>query len=81
MTRWLLIVLALAGCETDDFFISDAGDGCPSSSGDTETDEAPTTSAVMAEPLAEISPGPDATGPATPPDPTRPGLAPAQERR
>jgi hypothetical protein len=80
MIRRFALLLALAGCETDDFFISDGGDGCPGESTDSEAEAAPTTSSVMTEPLAEITTGPDTTGPATPPDPTLPGLAPAQER-
>jgi hypothetical protein len=79
MSRWLLLVVALAGCETDDFFVSDGHHDCPSD--DTDTDGSSSTSGVMPEPLAEITTGPDTTGPAPPHDPTQPGLVPAQERR
>lgn len=82
MSRRLLLVLALAGCETDDFFISDGGDHCPSETGETDgdADEQPTTSSVMPEPLTEITTGLEPTDPTTPPDPRSPGHAPAQER-
>lgn len=75
MTRWLVLLLALAGCETDDFFITDDGsDDCPTDTGETTSDATSTTSTVMPEPLAEII-----TVPTPPPDPTLPGVAPAQE--
>lgn len=82
MTRRLLLVLVLAGCETDDFFITDGDAACSSESGaaaeDTDdADEQPTTSSVMPEPLTEITTGLDTTDPKTPHDP---GRAPAQER-
>lgn len=80
MIRWFLLVLALAGCETDDFFISDGDDHCPSESGDADGDEQPTTSSVMPEPLTEITTGLEPTDPTTPPDPRSPGRAAAQER-
>ena len=71
MRRLLLLVLVLAGCETDDFFITDGDAACSSESGEAAdaADEQPTTSSVMPEPLTEIT--------TTPHDP---GRAPAQER-
>jgi hypothetical protein len=71
MRRLLVLVLVLAGCETDDFFITDGDAACSSESGE------PTTSSVMPEPLTEITTGLDTTDPKPPSDP---GRAPAQER-
>ena len=52
MRRLLLLVLVLAGCETDDFFITDGDAACSSESGEpADADEQPTTSSVMPEPL------------------------------
>jgi hypothetical protein len=77
-----VLVMLLAGCETDDFLISGGTDDCPSSSGDAETDAAPTTSSVSIEdPPTEMTTRPGAPGRATPLDPTLPGPTPAQERR
>mgnify|MGYP001231026252 CR=1 FL=1 len=77
MRRLLLLVLVLAGCETDDFFITDGDVACSSESGEpADADEQPTTS-VMPEPLTEITTGLDTTDPKPPSDP---GRAPAQER-
>ena len=70
MTRWPVLLLSLAGCETDDFFITDnMDDDCPTDTGDTDSDAAPSTSAVMPAPLTEIITVP----------PTLPGAVPAQE--
>ena len=76
-----VLVMLLAGCETDDFTISGGTDDCPSSSGDAEADAAPTTSSVIEEPLTEMTTRPGAPGRAPPRDPTLPGPTPAQERR
>ena len=41
-----ITLLALAGCETDDFFITEDGsDDCPTDTGETTSDAASTTSA------------------------------------
>ena len=79
MRRLLVLVLVLAGCETDDFFITDGDAACSSESGEAAdaADEQPTTSSVMPEPLTEITTGLDTTDPNPPSDP---GRAPAQER-
>ena len=78
MRRLLPLVLVLAGCETDDFFITDGDVACSSESGEpADADEQPTTSSVMPEPLTEITTGLDTTDPKPPSDP---GRAPAQER-
>ena len=83
ITTLLVPLMFIMGCETDEFFISGA-DHCPSSSGevneDPDADDAPTTSSVMEEPLAEMTGEPGPTGRATPLEPTLPGSTPAPER-
>ena len=54
MTRWLVLLLALAGCETDDFFITDDGsDDCPTDTGETTSDATATTAFAEMRPSSK----------------------------